>query len=322
VHPDVRLNGQQLRLEQFPKILGLRLDPTLSMSHHAKARVKLVNKRTNVLKALAGTTWGQDTETLTTAYRAIGKTCLEYPAPVITPLLSTSSWKKLQVAQNSALRLVTGCVNMTSIDHLHEETKVLPVQTHCQMLAKQYIHKALLRQHPCHLLLRSPPPPRLMKPTLTDIHRQHIDSLLPTNPSLHDVQALNAETHRQTVLDTITSFAPNRVLNARPPSVNTRQLESTANLSRRARTFLAQLRSGFSPILYSFRARVPSSFPNATNLCPNCGIGPHDTNHLFNCPSRPTSLEPSDLWTQPAEVAAFLQLSSPIDDSDIPWDPG
>ena len=44
------------------------------------------------------------------------------------------------------------------------------------------------------------------------------------------------------------------------------------------------------------------------NKCPKCQTTPPDTNHLFNCPRNPTTLEPIDLWTQPAEVSIFLKL--------------
>ena len=37
------------------------------------------------------------------------------------------SLKKHQTIQNPALRIATGYVKMTSIDHLHKETKMLPV---------------------------------------------------------------------------------------------------------------------------------------------------------------------------------------------------
>ena len=50
-----------------------------------------------------------------------------YAAPIWFPNASPSLTQKLHNIQNSALRTATGCVNMTSIDHLHEETKMLPI---------------------------------------------------------------------------------------------------------------------------------------------------------------------------------------------------
>jgi len=53
-----------------------------------------------------------------------------YAAPIWFPNTSPYLVQKLQTIQNSALRIATGCVEMASIDHLHEETKILPIQDH------------------------------------------------------------------------------------------------------------------------------------------------------------------------------------------------
>ena len=49
-------------------------------------------------------------------------------------MTSPSLTQKLQTIQNSALRIATGCVKMASIDHLHEETEMLPVQEHFSLI--------------------------------------------------------------------------------------------------------------------------------------------------------------------------------------------
>jgi len=54
-------------------------------------------------------------------------------------VISNTNWKHLQVIQNEALCIAMGCHHMVSIDHLHQETKVLPFHMHCDLLTKQYI---------------------------------------------------------------------------------------------------------------------------------------------------------------------------------------
>ena len=39
---------------------------------------------------------------------------------------------------------------------------------------------------------------------------------------------------------------------------------------------------------------------------PDCNASPHNTNHLFNCQMKPTSLTPIDLWTNLDLVASYL----------------
>ena len=305
VHPTILLNGTQLPLAQHPKILGVHLDPMLTLNRHAAAQAATSKRRTNVLKALSGTSWGQDTETLVITYRATSKAALEYAAPVIEPLLSNSSWLKLERAENIALRVATGCTAMTGTDHLHNETQVVPVRRHCQLLASQYLRKTLLPSHPAHHILHRPPPRRRMKNSLVESNRPIMDPLLHGPVTAEQITAMTAALHRETVADILATRAANRVLGEPPPLVNFRMLERRANLPRRTRVLLSQLRSGFSPFLHSYRARVS---PGSPDDCPDCGTARHDTAHLFECPARPTDLRPIDLWLRPAEVAAFLTI--------------
>ena len=57
-----------------------------------------------------------------------------YAAPIWFPIISPFLIEKLQTIQNSVLRIATGCVKMTSIDHLHGETEMLPVQDHHSLI--------------------------------------------------------------------------------------------------------------------------------------------------------------------------------------------
>ena len=105
---------------------------------HWRIQAAKVRARNNLLKALAGTSWGQQKETLILTYQALGRSVIDYAAPVWAPVINDSTWKYLQTAQNEALRIATGCHKMSHTDHLHVETKLLPVKYHSELLAKQY----------------------------------------------------------------------------------------------------------------------------------------------------------------------------------------
>ena len=75
-----------------------------------------------MLKALAGSSWGQDKETLLLTYNALGKSIASYAAPIWSTIASDSSLKKIQTAQNASLRTDTGAYMMASINHIHQET--------------------------------------------------------------------------------------------------------------------------------------------------------------------------------------------------------
>ena len=68
----------------------------------------MIDKKNNMLKALAGSSWGQENETLLLTYNALGKSIASYEAPVWSTNASDSSFKKIQTAQNAALRTATG----------------------------------------------------------------------------------------------------------------------------------------------------------------------------------------------------------------------
>ena len=91
-----------------------------------------------MLKAMAGSSWGQEKETLLLTYNALVKFIASYAAPVWSINASDSSFKKTQTAQNAALMTATGANKMASIDHLHQESLTLKVKDHLDMLSAQY----------------------------------------------------------------------------------------------------------------------------------------------------------------------------------------
>ena len=77
---------------------------------------------------------GQQKETLLMTYKAVGRSIINYAAPVWSPNLHDTNYRKFQYSQNEALRIATGCHMMSSIDHLHTEAEMLKVrntQSYC-----------------------------------------------------------------------------------------------------------------------------------------------------------------------------------------------
>ena len=80
-HPDIKIAGSQLQLNRSLNILGVHLDTSLTFNLHCTQAATRVSNRNNVLKALAGTTWGQQ-ETILMTYKVIGRSIANYGAPV------------------------------------------------------------------------------------------------------------------------------------------------------------------------------------------------------------------------------------------------
>ena len=92
--------------------------------------VNRVSKRNNVLKALAGTNWGQQKETLLLTYQELGRSIDNYAAFVWSTNASDINLENIQRTQNEELWIITGSHKMSSIDYIHSETKMLLVEDH------------------------------------------------------------------------------------------------------------------------------------------------------------------------------------------------
>ena len=150
IYPQVKLADQVLPLEKKPEVLGVTLDTNLTFTQHRKNITLKMHQRNNVLKALAGSTWGCGKETLLTTYQTIGRSILRDCCPVRTPSLMDTTWSRLLRAQNSALIIATGCLKLADVTELHQEARELPVRQHNELISKHFAIACHLPQHPCH----------------------------------------------------------------------------------------------------------------------------------------------------------------------------
>ena len=149
-HPSILIEDSRLPLVKCPRILGVYLDPSLSFNKHSQYVAERVSGRNNILKALTGTSWGQQKEPLLMTYKMVGRSIINYAAPVWSPNPHNTNYRKIQCTQNEALRIATGCHKMSSIDHLHTEADMLKVREHSELLSAQYLARCLACMSPHH----------------------------------------------------------------------------------------------------------------------------------------------------------------------------
>ncbi|MEL6803865.1 MAG: reverse transcriptase domain-containing protein, partial [Bacteroidota bacterium] len=147
LHPTVPLNGTPLPLERHPKILGVTFDPHFFFHKHVEEISKKANPRLKILQLLTGTDWGQQKVTVLVTFKSLIRSLFTYAVPVWFPNTSQTSITRLQTIQNSALRIATGCVKMTPIDHLHTEAKTLKVEEHLNLLCSQFLATCMQPDH-------------------------------------------------------------------------------------------------------------------------------------------------------------------------------
>ena len=239
-----KISDSELHLVRCPKILGVYLDTFFSFNTPCVQVANRVSKINNVLKALAGTNWGQQKETLLLTYKALGRSIANYAAPVWSTNASNTSLGKIQRTQNEALRIITGPHKMSSNDHLRSETTMLHVDDNPNLPSEQYLVQYLDTENICHYIAKMELPPREMKETMFTGHYQTVLPLLANNRK-DTLQAL----HTSFVNTAIDNMEDNRVLNNRPPPIN----DEETHLSIRKRTPLSQLRSGHCKLLNSYK---------------------------------------------------------------------
>ena len=178
-----------------------------------------------------------------------------YAAPVWSTNASESSFKKIQTAQNAALRTATGAHKTSSIDHLHQESLTLKVNDHSDMLSAQYLVNRLEEDHVCHGITTQEPIPRPMKETF---HSRHNSTVLPR------LCASRKESIRNLHTDAVDSdtklLGNNKVLKERPPPIS----DEEQRLNRSQRCTISQLRSGHSHLLQDYKHRV---FGEPSDIC-------------------------------------------------------
>jgi hypothetical protein len=273
------------------------------------------NKSINLMKALTSTKWGKQKETLITTYKTITRPIIEYGSTIWSPIVSRPRknkenvkkyYQKLQTIQNSALRLATGCISDTNTQHLHVETKVLPIKEHLKLQASQLRQKAQLQTHPLNKLTKLDSSKILKRPTIFDNTNHTINYDDNQNLFTKETIELNKKRiHTDITAEYISEIEPNKVINKIAPEINKHE----ENLTRETRRILAQLRTNKSPILYSYRYKIDKKNKNInypSDQCVLCKTTKHDSFHLFNCPKLYSSKGPISLWNDPEYVFSLL----------------
>ena len=204
-------------------------------------------------------------------YKAVGRSIINYAAPVWSTNIRDTNYRNSQYTQNEALRIATGCHKMSSVDHLHVEAKMLKVREHSELLYAQYLagtRKCLPLHH------HKGNPKRRMKETLFTRHRNTVEPMMLANNRKATLQAIHSDAINKAVKDQ----KKNIVLYGLPHPIND---------------------SGYCKLLGSYKSRIKNDA--SIDVCADCSKTPHDVKHLFACPAHATTLIPSDMWSKPVE---------------------
>ena len=106
--------------------------------------------------------------------------------------------KKLQTIQNTALQIFTGCPQDMNTQHLHDETKVLPMDTHLKLYATQLKQLTQTQTHPLHDLNAYSDLPKNMKATI--FHDNEHTSTIISEPDITPEECRENAKHIHTTI--------------------------------------------------------------------------------------------------------------------------
>jgi ribonuclease HI len=116
-----------LPFDPKPKFLGLTLDRSLFFGPHVDAiRGKMVS-RLNAIRAIASTRWGAAAHVIRQAYLGYVASVAHYASAIWATGASTSHLTRVEAANCSGARAITGCCLGTPLDILRNEAQILPI---------------------------------------------------------------------------------------------------------------------------------------------------------------------------------------------------
>ena len=143
----VNVNGSPLPHNPTPTYLGVKLDRQLTYKHHLDSLRAKVSSRNNLLRRLAGSSWGASPSTLRTGALALVNSAAEYACPAWS---RSAHAKKLDITLNETMRIVTGCLKLTPTEFLPVLSGIAPAALRREKHTHRLVSKA--SQDPNHLL--------------------------------------------------------------------------------------------------------------------------------------------------------------------------
>ena len=123
------------------KYLGMTIDaPTLTWKDHTDDLLTQTNQRLNIMRALAGTTWGAEREILLRIYTAYIRPKMTYGAAAYASVCDTRLGR-LEGIQNTALRIAVGARKTSPIAALQVEANIPPLKLYIKEACCNYYYK-------------------------------------------------------------------------------------------------------------------------------------------------------------------------------------
>ena len=150
------LEGAELMVVDEQTYLGVTYDKRLTWKQHIQCAETKARRKLNVMRKLAGTTWGASEKILKQVYQSTVRPHLEYGASAWMTAAQTHQ-NALEKVQNQALRVITGSMRSTPIAKMEQVTGLPSLKTrwNCKATA-QLIKVQALEDHLMHSRAEQP----------------------------------------------------------------------------------------------------------------------------------------------------------------------
>ena len=137
---NLSLNNQPIKVDNKAKFLGLIFDSRLSWKDHITYLEEKCKKRLQLMRAVAGNSWGANKKVLLTIYRSLIRSVIDYGA-IAYNSASDNLKHRLDVIQHKALRIACGAFCSTAASALQVETGELPLSLRRSQQELKYVVK-------------------------------------------------------------------------------------------------------------------------------------------------------------------------------------
>ena len=126
---EIKLNGENIEIEENFKFLGLIFDSHLNWRSHIAYTKNKCRRALGMIRKLSHTTWGADSRTLNILYKATVLPILDYGCQVYGSA-TTSVLSNLDPIHNEGARIITGAFRSSPVESIHVMNGELPLDLH------------------------------------------------------------------------------------------------------------------------------------------------------------------------------------------------
>ena len=123
----LRLNNQPVPQVETPKFLGVTLYTRLTWKPHLEAVEAKATRKLAIMKKLAGTTWGANSNILKQVYTGAVRPVVEYASTILDTASKTNK-SKLDRVQNMGLRIILGAMRSIPIQQMEKTADLQPLE--------------------------------------------------------------------------------------------------------------------------------------------------------------------------------------------------